>query len=180
MKPFYTDQLFSAVKNGQVWVIYPFRKDAKGKQGVAELLYELGPNAKEAVAIYSDISDDGKFAYFTITTGNHVAALDISDLNNVKRLDDPNEQQPIIGPHYVKISPDKKNLLVCGYFVQAGDVSIPCCTLMNVANPGLRSLSSTLLVTTRSTGLTFSTTVPSASTALLTLRPSSPRLVVVQ
>jgi selenium-binding protein 1 len=34
--------------------------------------------------------------------------LDISDLNNVKRLDDPNETQPIIGPHYVKISPDKK------------------------------------------------------------------------
>lgn len=52
-----------------------------------------------------------------------VAALDISDLNNVKRLDDPNETQPIIGPHYVKISPDKKNLLVTGYFVQAGDVS---------------------------------------------------------
>ena len=52
-----------------------------------------------------------------------MAALDISDLNNVKRLDDPNETQPIIGPHYVKISPDKKNLLVTGYFVQAGDVS---------------------------------------------------------
>lgn len=41
----------------------------------------------------------------------------------MKRLDDPNETQPIIGPHYVKISPDKKNLLVTGYFVQAGDVS---------------------------------------------------------
>jgi hypothetical protein len=76
------------------------------------------------VAIYSDISQDGKLAYFTITNGNHVAALDISDLNNVKRLDDPNQVQPIIGPHYVKISPDKKNLLVTGYFVQAGDVSL--------------------------------------------------------
>ena len=52
-----------------------------------------------------------------------MAALDISDLKNVKRLDDPSQQQPIIGPHYVKISPDKKNLLVTGYFVQAGDVS---------------------------------------------------------
>ncbi|TQV90791.1 selenium-binding protein [Cordyceps javanica] len=114
----------TAVKNGQVWIIYPFRKDANGKQGVAELLYDLGPKAKESVAIYSDVSDDGKFAYFTLTLGNHVAALDISDLNNVKRLDDPNEQQPIIGPHYVKISPDKKNLLVCGYFVQAGDISV--------------------------------------------------------
>lgn len=113
----------SAVKNGQVWIIYPFRKDANGKQGVAELLYELGPKAKESIAIYSDISDDGKFAYFTLTVGNHVAALDISDLNNVKRLDNPDEQQPIIGPHYIKISPDKKNLLVCGYFVQAGDAS---------------------------------------------------------
>lgn len=90
---------------------------------MAELLWDLGPKAKNDIAIYSDISDDGKLAYFTITEGNHVAALDISDLDNVKRLDDPNEDQPIIGPHYVKISPDKKNLLVTGYFVQGGDVS---------------------------------------------------------
>lgn len=117
--------LATAVHLGQVWIIYPFRTNAQGKQGVAELLYDLGDKAKDSVAIYSDITDDGKFAYFTLTLGNHVAALDISDLNNVKRLDDPNETQPIIGPHYVKISPDKKNLLVTGYFVQAGDVSHP-------------------------------------------------------
>ncbi|KFA69311.1 hypothetical protein S40285_08597 [Stachybotrys chlorohalonatus IBT 40285] len=30
----------------------------------------------------------------------------------------------IISPHYLKISPDKKNLLVTGYFVQAGDISV--------------------------------------------------------
>jgi hypothetical protein len=76
------------------------------------------------VAIYSDISPDGRFAYFTITLGNHVAALDISDLSNVKRLDDPNVVQPIIGPHYVKIAPDGKHLLVTGYFVQAGEISV--------------------------------------------------------
>ncbi|KAL9946549.1 hypothetical protein ACHAQF_005672 [Verticillium nonalfalfae] len=114
----------TAVGPGEVWIIYPFRKDANGNQGVAELLYSLGPKAVDSLAIYSDISDDGRFAYFTITLGNHVAALDISDLTNVKRLDDPEETQPIIGPHYVKISPDKKNLLVTGYFVQAGDISI--------------------------------------------------------
>lgn len=111
-----------------MWIIYPFRKDSTGKQGVAELLYDLGAKAKESVAIYSDISDDGKLAYFTFTLGNHVAALDISDLKNVKRLDNPAETQPIIGPHYVKISPDKKNLLVTGYFVQAGDVRLELCT----------------------------------------------------
>ncbi|KAG8411382.1 hypothetical protein J3458_015442 [Metarhizium acridum] len=116
--------LATAVNPGQVWIIYPLRKDANGKQGVAELLYDLGDKAKNSVAIYSDISDDGKLAYFTITLGNHVAALDISDLNNVKRLDNPDETQPIIGPHYVKISPDKKNLLVTGYFVQGGDISV--------------------------------------------------------
>ncbi|KAF7541539.1 hypothetical protein G7Z17_g11944 [Cylindrodendrum hubeiense] len=116
--------LATAVGPGQVWIIYPFRKDSKGNQGVAKLLYDLGDKAKESLAIYSDISTDGKLAYFTITLGNHIAALDISDLDNVKRLDDPNEQQPIIGPHYVKISPDKKNLLVTGYFVQAGDISV--------------------------------------------------------
>uniref|UniRef100_A0A0D2XXQ2 Methanethiol oxidase n=1 Tax=Fusarium oxysporum (strain Fo5176) TaxID=660025 RepID=A0A0D2XXQ2_FUSOF len=116
--------LATAVGPGQVWIIYPFRKDSKGNQGVAELLYDLGDKAKDSLAIYSDITDDGKFAYFTITLGNHIAALDISDLDNVKRLDDPDEEQPIIGPHYVKISPDKKNLLVTGYFVQGGAISI--------------------------------------------------------
>ena len=144
---------------GQVWTIYPFRRGANGKQGVAELLHEFGPKAKDSVAIYSDISDDGKLAYFTFTTGNHVAALDISDLNNVKRLDDPDETQPIIGPHYVKISPDKKNLLVTGYFVQAGDVS--CSSPLNVnlfvedtikLTRDYRSLSSTHRVITRHTG----------------------------
>lgn len=113
----------SAVGTGQVWIIYPLRKNPDGSQGVAELLIDLGEKAKDSLAIYSDISPDGKLAYFTITLGNHVAALDISDLDNVKRLDDPEETQPIIGPHYVKISPDGKNLLVTGYFVQAGDVS---------------------------------------------------------
>ena len=116
--------LATAVTPGEVWVIYPFRTDSSGKQGVAELLIDLGPKAKNDIAIYSDISDDGKLAYFTLTYGNHVAALDISDLSNPIRLDDPEEDQPIVGPHYVKISPDKKNLLVTGYFVQAGDVSV--------------------------------------------------------
>jgi len=36
---------------GQAWVIYPFRKDANGKQGVAELLYDFGPKAKGEIAI---------------------------------------------------------------------------------------------------------------------------------
>jgi hypothetical protein len=116
--------LATAVGPGQVWIIYPFRKDSNGKQGVAELLFDLGPRARENIAIYSDITDDGKFAYFTLTIGNHVAALDISDLNNVKRLDDPNEDQGIVGPHYIKVSPDKKNLLVTDYFVQGGDISV--------------------------------------------------------
>lgn len=172
---------FSAVGPGQVWIIYPFRKDSNGNQGVAKLLYDLGDKAKESLAIYSDISTDGKFAYFTITLGNHIAALDISDLDNVKRLDDPNEQQPIIGPHYVKISPDKKNLLVTGYFVQAGDVcSSSQYALRKPSNICIhRFLFSIPLPTTRVTGLTFSTTDPSASTDLLTLSLSSLRVVVV-
>ncbi|RDI86869.1 hypothetical protein Vi05172_g3083 [Venturia inaequalis] len=116
--------LATAVVPGEVWIIYPFRHDSSGKQGVAEKLISLGEKAQNSVAIYSDISDDGRFAYFTLTLGNHVAAVDISDLNHPIRLDDPNENQPIIGPHYVKISPDKKNLLVTGYFVQAGDISV--------------------------------------------------------
>jgi selenium-binding protein 1 len=116
--------LATAVGPGQVWIIYPFRKNTQGKQGVAELLFELGPRARDNLAIYSDITDDGNFAYFTLTLGNHVAALDISDLNNVKRLDNPDEDQGIIGPHYIKVSPDKKNLLVTDYFVQTGDIGV--------------------------------------------------------
>ncbi|KAK7699250.1 hypothetical protein SLS57_012436 [Botryosphaeria dothidea] len=116
--------LATAVHLGQVWIIYPFRKDANGNQGVAELLYDLGPKARDTIAIYSDITQNGKFAYFTLTTANHVAALDISDLSNVKRLDDPDEDQPLIGPHYIKLTPDQKNLLVTDYFVQTGEIGL--------------------------------------------------------
>jgi WD40 repeat protein len=117
--------LATAVHLGQVWIIYPFKTDPKtGKQGTAELLYDLGPKARDTIAIYSDLSQDGKFAYFTLTTANHIAALDISDLNNVKRLDDPDTVQPTTGPHYIKISPDQKHLIVTDYFVQTGDIGV--------------------------------------------------------
>lgn len=89
------------------------------------------PETKLYLAIYaylppssSDLSADGKFLYLTLTTANHIAALDISDLNNVKRLDDPDEEQPTIGPHYVKVTPDQKNLIVTDYFVQTGDIGL--------------------------------------------------------
>ncbi|KAM0711894.1 hypothetical protein Q7P35_001264 [Cladosporium inversicolor] len=102
-------------------------EDAHGKPGKAELLYDLGPKARDTVAIYSDITSDGKFAYsitITLTTANHIAALDISDLNNVKRLDDPDEDQPTIGPHYIKVTPDQKHIVVTDYFVQTGDIGV--------------------------------------------------------
>ncbi|KAM0715628.1 hypothetical protein Q7P37_009126 [Cladosporium fusiforme] len=114
----------TAVHLGQVWIIYPFRKDANGKPGKAELLYDLGPKARDTVAIYSDITSDGKYAYFTLTTANHIAALDISDLSNVKRLDDPSSDQPTIGPHYIKVTPDQKHVVVTDYFVQTGDIGV--------------------------------------------------------
>lgn len=53
----------TAVHLGQVWIIYPFKKDENGKPGRAELLYDLGPKARDTTAIYSDISKDGRFAY---------------------------------------------------------------------------------------------------------------------
>ncbi|KAK9416094.1 hypothetical protein SUNI508_09867 [Seiridium unicorne] len=116
--------LATAVGLGQVWIIYPHRTDSNGNHGVAELLYDLGEKARNVIAIYSDISKDGKFAYFTLTTADHIAALDISDLNNVKRLDDPDEDQPTIGPHYIKITPDQKHIVVTDYFVQTGDIGV--------------------------------------------------------
>jgi selenium-binding protein 1 len=112
----------TAVHTGEVWAIYPFENDENGKPGKAKLLYSLGERFQDNVAIYSDITQDGRFAYFTCTTSNHIAQLDISDLHNVKRLDDPNEQQPIVGPHYVKVSPDQKNLAVTDYFVETGQI----------------------------------------------------------
>lgn len=60
----------------------------------------------------------------TLTTANHIAALDISDLNNPKRLDNPDEDQPTIGPHYIKVTPDQKHIVVTDYFVQTGDIGI--------------------------------------------------------
>ncbi|KAL5044807.1 hypothetical protein BDW71DRAFT_198705 [Aspergillus fruticulosus] len=84
--------------------IYPERKDRNGKPGVAELLYGLGPKARDAVAIYTDISQDGRFLYLTLTTANHIAALDISDLNNM--------------------TPDQRHLVVTDYFVQTGEISL--------------------------------------------------------
>ena len=50
--------------------------------------------------------------------------MDISDLSHVKRLDDPNVQQPTIGPHYIKVTPDQKHLVVTDYFVQTGDMGL--------------------------------------------------------
>ncbi|KAF3932367.1 hypothetical protein ABW19_dt0201284 [Dactylella cylindrospora] len=114
----------TAVKLGQVWIIYPFKYNADGTQGVAELLYDLGPKARDVVAIYTDLSANGKYLYLSLTTANHVAVLDISDLNNVVRLDDPNEVQPIVGPHSLRVTPDQKNLVALGYFVQQGDIGL--------------------------------------------------------
>lgn len=113
----------TAVHLGQIWILYPRRKDpVTGKPGVAELLFDLGPRARDTTAIFSALTNDGKYMYVTMTTSNHVAALDISDLNNVKRLDDPDEVQPIVGPHYLKITPDAKAVVITDYFV-----SISCC-----------------------------------------------------
>lgn len=60
----------------------------------------------------------------TLTTANHIAALDISDLDNIKRLDDPDEDQSTIGPHYIKVTPDQKHIVVTDYFVQTGDIGV--------------------------------------------------------
>ena len=43
--------LATAVHLGQVWIIYPGQKDAHGKPGRAELLYDLGPKARDTTAI---------------------------------------------------------------------------------------------------------------------------------
>lgn len=116
--------LASAVGPGQIWIIYPQRKDSSGKQGTVELFYDLGENFANKIAIFSDITKDGKFAYFTSTAGNHVAQLDISDVNNPKRLDDPKVVQPTVGPHFIKIAPDQKHVAIFDYFLQTGDIGI--------------------------------------------------------
>ncbi|TVY81450.1 hypothetical protein LSUE1_G004658 [Lachnellula suecica] len=116
--------LASAVGLGQVWIIYPFRTDSSGKQGTIERFFDFGPDAAGKVAIFSDITKDGKYAYFTVTTGNHVVQLDISDISNPIRLDDPKEVHPTIGPHFIKITPDQKHAVIVDYFLQTGDIGI--------------------------------------------------------
>lgn len=43
--------LATAVHLGQVWIVYPFRTGANGKQGTVELFYDLGPKARDVTAI---------------------------------------------------------------------------------------------------------------------------------
>ena len=42
----------------------------------------------------------------------------------MRRLDDPDEDQETIGPHYIKVTPDQKHLVVTDYFVQTGEIGI--------------------------------------------------------
>ncbi|PMD26393.1 hypothetical protein NA56DRAFT_676756 [Hyaloscypha hepaticicola] len=65
---------------------------------------DLGPSVQNVIAIYSDITQHGNFAYFTLTTANHIAALDIRDLTT--------------------ITPDQKHIVVTDYFVQTGDIGL--------------------------------------------------------
>lgn len=117
--------LATAVGLGQLWIIYPERVDPKtGKKGVAKLFFDLGPKARKTTAIFSAITNDGKYIYVTATTADHVYSLDISNLDSPKRLDDPNVVQPIVGPHFLKITPDQKHVVVTDYFVQTGDIGI--------------------------------------------------------
>jgi hypothetical protein len=78
----------------------------------------------------------------TLTTANHIAALDISDLNHVKKLDDPDEVQPTISPHVrslpvhflfecyfynlsiSRVTKDQKHIVVTDYFVQTGQIGL--------------------------------------------------------
>ena len=60
----------------------------------------------------------------TYTTGNHIAALDISDISNPKRLDSPDDDQPTVGPHFLKVTPDQKHLVATDYFLQTGDIGL--------------------------------------------------------
>lgn len=43
----------ATVGSGQIWIVYPSRKDANGKQGVAELLFDLGDQARASNPIAS-------------------------------------------------------------------------------------------------------------------------------
>jgi hypothetical protein len=70
------------------------------------------------------MTQDGNYLYATITKANHIAAIDISDLSNPIRLDDPNEDQPTVSPHYLKVTPDQRHLLVTDYFVQTGEIGV--------------------------------------------------------
>ncbi|KXT13241.1 hypothetical protein AC579_1739 [Pseudocercospora musae] len=52
----------TAVHLGQVWIIYPYRTDEKGKPGLTRMLYDFG--LPDTTAVYSTLSKDGRFAYF--------------------------------------------------------------------------------------------------------------------
>ncbi|KAJ3277636.1 hypothetical protein HK104_003118, partial [Borealophlyctis nickersoniae] len=114
----------TAVKLGQVWLIDPHTNNASGNRGTARLLYDLGADYAGKFAIYSTVSKDGKFLYLSVTDANRIVVLDISDVDAVKRVDDPTKPQPVVGPHYLKLTPDGKNLIVTDYFVREGELGV--------------------------------------------------------
>ncbi|KAJ6133963.1 hypothetical protein N7523_000285 [Penicillium sp. IBT 18751x] len=77
-------------------------------------VYDIYYSLLSYYSIY--IHQDGCFFRLTQINANRVAVLDISDLNHIKRLEDPNEDPSTVGPHYVKVTPD--------YFVQTGKIGI--------------------------------------------------------
>ncbi|KAL4982648.1 hypothetical protein BDW68DRAFT_182353 [Aspergillus falconensis] len=102
--------------------IQPERKDRIGKPGVAEFLYGLSPKARDAVAIYTDISQDGRFLY--PSSQRQITSPPSTSPTSTMFLDDRDEDQPTIGPYYVKVTPDQRHLVVTDYFVQTGKISL--------------------------------------------------------
>ncbi|KAJ3037850.1 hypothetical protein HDV00_001265 [Rhizophlyctis rosea] len=115
----------TAVGTADIWIIDSQTTDpATGKRGVATRVFTFPEDYKGKNAIYTDISKDGKFLYLTITSAHRVAVLDITNPYNPIRVDDPAVPQPVVGPHYLKLTPDGKQLIVTDYFVREGNLGI--------------------------------------------------------
>ena len=85
--------------------------------GAVFTYYDFG--TAPAVAMYMAISTEG-YLYSSLTLANRVGVLDIRNVNRPTRVDDPRAAQPVLGPHYITLTPDESHLVIADYFLQEG------------------------------------------------------------
>jgi selenium-binding protein 1 len=99
----------TAVALGKLFLVNP-------ADGSFELAFDIG--IQNIGACYIAQTKNGQFLYVTLSNPNLLIILDASDPTNMKRID--KHPQPLVGPLYITLTPDEKQVVVSDYFLQEG------------------------------------------------------------